>query len=83
MDETCTYRPPIWPSTLAYSFSTPIASITLVLLVLLAEPPPLEHPAAATARTAAAPVRARTRVRPEILGVTDCRALVLMPVNIV
>jgi hypothetical protein len=57
--------------------------ITLALLVLLVEFPLLEHPAAATARTAAAPVRARTRVRPETLGITDCRALVLMPVNIV
>jgi hypothetical protein len=57
--------------------------ITLVLLVLLAEFPLLEHPAAVIARTTAAPVRARTRVRPETLKITDCRALVLMPVNIV
>jgi hypothetical protein len=67
---------------LAYSFSTPIALITLVLLVLV-ELPLLEHPAAATARSAAVPVRARTRVRPETLVIADCRALVLMPVNIV
>jgi hypothetical protein len=68
---------------LAYSFSTPIALITLALLVLAPELPLLEHPAAATASSAAVPVRARTRVRPETLPITDCPALVLMPVNIV
>ena len=28
IEETCTYRPPIWLSTLAYSFSAPMALIT-------------------------------------------------------
>ena len=29
IEDTCTYLPPIWDSTLAYSFSAPIALITV------------------------------------------------------
>src|ERR1700733_7129807 len=39
MDETWTYRPPIWESTLAYSFSAPMALITAGELAAAASGP--------------------------------------------
>src|SRR5580698_4192065 len=41
IDDTLTYLPPIWLSTLAYSFSAPTALITLGLVVLAEAPVPL------------------------------------------
>jgi hypothetical protein len=52
---------------LAYSFSAPIALITLVLLVLLAAVPPLLHPAAIITRAVTAPAAVRARARPVTL----------------
>ena len=55
------------PSTLADSFSAPIALITLVLLALLADVPLLLHPAAIITRAVTAPAAVRARARPVTL----------------
>ena len=55
IDETCTYWPPIWDSTLAYSFSAPIALIAVVAFADAAGVALVPQPAAATASAAAVP----------------------------
>ncbi len=60
IDDTCTYLPPIWPRTLAYSFSTPMALITVEESAEVAPVGLLPHPAAVTASAATAPARAIT-----------------------
>src|ERR1022692_901475 len=55
IEDTCTYWPPIWDSTLAYSFSAPIALMTEVDFAEAAVVALVPQPAAATASAAAAP----------------------------
>src|ERR1700756_1494263 len=57
IEDTCTYRPPIWASTSAYSFSAPMTLIT-VALGEDADVAVLLQPAAATASAATAPASA-------------------------
>jgi hypothetical protein len=52
IEDAWTYLPPIWPSTLAYSFSAPMALITPALV----EAELLVHPDAASAASAASAV---------------------------
>ena len=51
IDDTWTYRPPIWPSTLAYSFSAPMALITPVFPELEDACAPVAQPPMATVNT--------------------------------
>ena len=60
IDDTRTYRPPIWARTLAYSFSTPMALITVEESAEVAPVGLLPHPAAVTASAAIAPASAIT-----------------------
>ena len=48
---TCTYLPPTWPMTFAYSFSAPTAVMVALELAAGAVPEPDEHAVRATAAT--------------------------------
>src|SRR5215472_12775119 len=70
IEDTWTYRPPIWLSTLAYSFSAPIA----LIIPGRADAALLAQPAAVTASAVTAAASARPRnapgnlVRSELAG---------------
>ena len=54
------YRPPIWARTLAYSFSAPMALITVLESAEFADVALLAQPAVVTASTTAVPASAMT-----------------------
>ena len=83
IEDTCTYRPPICARTLAYSFSAPMALITVVESAEVAPVGLLPHPAAVTASAAAAPARITPVLLPGNLRAADRPAVLTIRGNIV
>src|SRR5215469_16007981 len=74
IEDTWTYRPPIWLSTLAYSFSAPIALITPGF----ADAALLVQPAAVAVSAVTAHARARPRRSPGCLRKRGTRRVMVL-----
>ena len=83
IEDTCTYRPPIWDSTFAYSFSAPIALMAVVDFEEAAFVALVPQPATATASAAAAPARTTPVLLPGNLRAADRPAVLTIRGNIV